>query len=210
MTAVRPLRKDAEENRKRLLSAAAQVFAARGPDAGVDEVARAAGVGMGTLYRRFPTKQALVDELVGELRSELAGAARAALDQPDARAVEHLLRQSGALLFVHRGCLHHLWHTTEARLACLQEFRAGIAEALSRSQRAATVRAELVPSDITVAFWSLRGVIEMTHAVAPNAWKRHLELILAGMRPAAEPLKQEPLTAKQLQALTRIGADRTS
>ncbi|MDQ1718021.1 MAG: hypothetical protein QOE89_1974, partial [Pseudonocardiales bacterium] len=63
--AARPLRRDAAENRERLLDAAIQVFAEHGLDAGVDEVARVAGVGTGTLYRRFPTKQALIDELVG-------------------------------------------------------------------------------------------------------------------------------------------------
>src|SRR3712207_6955599 len=69
--AAKPLRADAERNRRKLLAAAHAVFAARGLDAGVDEIAREAGVGMGTLYRRFPTKEALVrsEEHTSELQS---------------------------------------------------------------------------------------------------------------------------------------------
>src|SRR4051812_44395472 len=59
----RPLRADAERNRRRILAAASDVFAERGLDASLDEVAAAAGVGIGTVYRRFPDKEALIDEL---------------------------------------------------------------------------------------------------------------------------------------------------
>src|SRR5580692_7177997 len=59
----RPLRRDAERNRQRILAAAAAVFTERGLDATLDEVARAAGVGVGTVYRRFPDKETLVSEL---------------------------------------------------------------------------------------------------------------------------------------------------
>src|SRR5215207_2910982 len=62
----RPLRADAERNRLKLLAAAHRVFALRGLDAGVEEVAREAGVGVGTLYRRFPTKESLVEAVVEE------------------------------------------------------------------------------------------------------------------------------------------------
>src|SRR5215470_17846329 len=60
---VRPLRRDAERNRQRILAAAAEVFTERGLDATLDEVARAAGVGIGTVYRRFPDKESLIAEL---------------------------------------------------------------------------------------------------------------------------------------------------
>jgi AcrR family transcriptional regulator len=60
----RPLRRDAIENRRRVLDAAATVFAAHGLDAPVEEIAHAAGVGMGTLYRRFPNKEALIEQLM--------------------------------------------------------------------------------------------------------------------------------------------------
>jgi len=65
--AQRPLRKDAEQHRQQLLTAAVLVFNEQGLDASVTEIARVAGVGVGTLYRRFPTKEALVDALVREI-----------------------------------------------------------------------------------------------------------------------------------------------
>ncbi|MCW2526650.1 MAG: putative TetR family transcriptional regulator [Pseudonocardiales bacterium] len=202
---IRPLRKDAAENRKRLLVAAAQVFAEHGPEAGVEEVARAAGVGMGTLYRRFPTKQALVEELVAELRSGLAAIARSALEQPDERALEHLLMGAGTLLYAHRGCLHQLWQQTESGLEALQEFRDGIGVALARSQRAGTARPDLVPSDISMTLWAMRGVIEMTRTIAPAAWKRHLEVSLIGLRTDGPPLTEPALTVRQVAAISKVG-----
>lgn len=77
------LRRDAAENRQRLLDAAATVFSARGLDVGVDEIARVAGVGVGTLYRRFPTKDALISELVRQVLEDFVALARDACSAPD-------------------------------------------------------------------------------------------------------------------------------
>jgi AcrR family transcriptional regulator len=202
--AARPLRRDAADNRERILAAAAQVFAERGPDAGVEEVARAASVGMGTLYRRFPTKQALVDELVAALRRELAAVSRVALVRSAEAGLDHLMQGAGALLYSHRGCLHQLWHQSEAGIELLEEFRMNTAELLYRAQRAGVARTELVPSDISVALWGVRGVIEMTHRHAPNAWRRHLEVTIAGLAPNAAALTHRSLNAKEVRALTGI------
>src|ERR1700759_2475171 len=101
----RALRRDAAENRKRILDAAGRVFAEHGLDGSVEEVARVAGVGMGTLYRRFPTKQALIDELVGEARRGLLARARAAAEYSDGTGLEVLLVSAGALQAEQLGCL---------------------------------------------------------------------------------------------------------
>src|SRR5580765_2398854 len=81
--AARPLRRDARENLDRILVAARAAFAELGLDAGVEEIAGRAGVGMGTLYRRFPTKDALIDAVFEEHLDRLAAAAEAALQKPD-------------------------------------------------------------------------------------------------------------------------------
>src|SRR4051794_18831071 len=70
-TTERPLRRDAERNRQRILAAAAEVFAERGLGATLDDIARHAGVGVGTVYRRFPDKDALIDALFLERMGEL-------------------------------------------------------------------------------------------------------------------------------------------
>src|SRR3954466_7217768 len=81
-----PLRRDAQRNRDRIIAATRAAFQERGLDVGVDEIARCAGVGMGTLYRHFPTKAALIDAVVDERFHELTAAAERAIETPDAWA----------------------------------------------------------------------------------------------------------------------------
>src|SRR5919205_689932 len=79
----RPLRSDAERNRRRILEAAAEVFAERGLDASLDDIAAAAGVGVGTVYRRFPDKDVLIDALFEEKINHACRLAREALEHED-------------------------------------------------------------------------------------------------------------------------------
>src|SRR5579864_1563646 len=79
----RPLRRDAQRNRERILAAARQLFAERGIDATLDDVADRAGVGVGTVYRRYPNKDALLDELFEEGINELVTLAKESLVNPD-------------------------------------------------------------------------------------------------------------------------------
>ena len=97
-TAERPLRKDAERNRRRILDAAREVFAEHGLDAGLDHIARHAGLGVGTVYRRFPSKDVLVRRIAEEETSRLTEQARAALGQEDEpwSALSRFLRTSVA------------------------------------------------------------------------------------------------------------------
>jgi hypothetical protein len=68
---------------------------------------------------------------------------------------------------------------------------------LARAQATGAVRADLVYEDVTVLFWSLRGVIEATSSVSPDAWLRHLDLLLSSLTPSDQPLAHPPLTAEQ-------------
>ena len=83
-TAERPLRRDAQANRERIVAAARDAFAARGIEVSVEEIARGAGVGMGTLYRHFATKEELVDAVLEDAFEEFVDAAEQALEQEDA------------------------------------------------------------------------------------------------------------------------------
>jgi len=197
---IRPLRKDAAENRERLLRAASQVFAEQGLEASVEEVARVAGVGMGTLYRRFPTKEALIAELVRELQGEVLEEARQALTVEDGRGLEAFLEAAAAGQVSHRGCLPRLWNNEETADTA-KEIRRLIAELTRDAQAHGRVRADVTAADIVVVLWSLRGVIESTQPVAPDAWRRHLAVVLAGLRPSPEQLPGSPLTERQLQRL---------
>src|SRR5437868_5777618 len=90
------LRADAQRNLGRVLDAAAEVFAERGPDASVDEIARRAGVGHGTVFRRFPTKESLVAAVMCRRLEEITAAAEDLLEQPDAgEAFERFIWEIG-------------------------------------------------------------------------------------------------------------------
>src|SRR6202451_657300 len=129
----RQLRRDAAEHREPLLDAATQVFASQGLNASVEEIARLAGVGMGTLYRRFPTKEALIEELVREQLCEVVTAATAAKQLPDGLGLEAFLWRVGELFAARGGCLSRLW--TEANTATLvEEVRRLMRELLADSQ----------------------------------------------------------------------------
>ena len=178
----RKLRRDAEQNRRRVLDAADAVFAERGLDAGVEDVARAAGVGVGTLYRRFPTKEALVGELVREVLTAVVGAAEAAREAPDGGGLEQFIRVAAAAQASHRGCLGRLWAepgAAELRARC----RVVVEQLVRDAREAGRIRQDATAADVDLLFWSLRGVLEATRVVRPDAWTRHVELMLAGLRP---------------------------
>jgi AcrR family transcriptional regulator len=195
----RPLRRDAAENRARILLAAGRVFDTHGLDAGVEEIAREAGVGMGTLYRRFPTKDALIAALVQDLLEAVIAMAREAAKESDGKGLECFLEAASEYWASNPGCLARLWHDTESGL--VQTARQLISELLSDAKRHQQVRAELTATDLNVILWSLRGVIQTTRSLAPDAWRRHLELLIAGMRPAEITLTQPALSQENLDAI---------
>jgi AcrR family transcriptional regulator len=204
----RPLRRDAAYNRERLLVAASLVFTEHGLDAGVEEIARRAGVGVGTLYRRFATKQALIDELVATIRLELVELARDAAAVADGTGLEQLLRGVGEVQTRHGAFLGRVWQHSDAELGAMEEFRDLLPQILRQAQQHHRARSDIAASDISLVMWSTAGVIETTRHVAPRAWRRHLDLLLSGLRPAggklpAEPLREKPLTTAEIR---RVGA----
>jgi AcrR family transcriptional regulator len=190
------LRQDAARNRVKILAAALAVFDEEGVDVGVELIAHRAGVGMGTLYRRFPTKELLIEAVVDELLERVLNVARAALENESASdGFAEFLRSVGWLQFEHAGCLGRLWSRSD------NEWRSRIEvltrTLLSRAQEAGTVRQDLVYEDVIVLFWSLRGVIEATSSISPDAWLRYFELLLLSLAPSARPLRFPPLTAEE-------------
>jgi AcrR family transcriptional regulator len=192
------MRSDALKNRERLLTAAGQVFEEKGLEASVADVARAAGVGMGTLYRRFPSKEALIEALVCEVLEATIAMAREAAAWPDGTGLEHFLRASSAYQAEHLGCLPKLWNTDHHLVKTARQLLAGL---LADAQSHGRVRPDLRSTDISLVMWSIRGVLETTRANAPEAWKRHLDLLVAGMRPADAALEHRPLSQNQVDRI---------
>jgi AcrR family transcriptional regulator len=196
--APRPLRRDAARNRDRLLAAASEVFDAHGLDASVAEVARVAGVGMGTLYRRFPTKDALIDALVHEVLGATIRMAQEAADHSDGTGLERFLEASSVYQAEHLGCLPRLWSTDHKMVKAVRSL---IGQLLADAQQHGRIRADLTSTDITMVMWSIRGILETTRSLAPDAWRRHLDLLLAGMRPSTEKLPHPPVKQARIDTI---------
>jgi AcrR family transcriptional regulator len=210
----RPPRRDAQRNRALLVAAARAVFEEEGIDASVDRITERAGVGTGTLYRHFPTREALVDALFEERADELLAVARRALEHDDAGEGLRLLFEEIVALQRTNRILRELVLRQSPRAGLVGEARAEIVrlseELLERARAQGVVRADFSVADLTMLFWSLRPLVEATAGVAPDAWRRHLGFVLDGLRPAAaSPAAAEPLSAEQLeQATQRLRARR--
>jgi AcrR family transcriptional regulator len=197
----RPLRRDAEANRERILRAAGELFAARGLDASVEEIAATADVGMGTLYRRFPTKDALIAALVDDVLETMLALAESALDAPDGLGLERYIEAGCRYQAEHPGCLPRLWNASSGAEQLIARVRSVVSRLLSDAKAHRRVRADVTATDVTVLMWSVRGVIETSHCVAPDAWRRHLDILIAGLRPASAPLPHPALTRRQVDLI---------
>jgi AcrR family transcriptional regulator len=186
------LRRDAADNQRRLLEAAVAEFNEQGMDACVEQIAHRAGVGIGTFYRRFGTKDALVDRLVDDLLSELAESAARSIAAGDGNGLELFLRDVATALAHHRGILARLWSANAKAHSAL--LRPLVLELLATAQGQGAIRTEVTGNDLSVLMWSMRGIIELTDDSAAAACQRHLDIVLAGMRPDAEPLRHAALS----------------
>ncbi|TQM29453.1 TetR/AcrR family transcriptional regulator [Nocardia bhagyanarayanae] len=204
----KPLRSDARRNRDALVTAARQVFTERGLDAPLKEVAARAGVAIGTLYNRFPTRDDLIAAAVEdrlEAGSRIAEQAREIDDPWDSFAylVEKVCELQASDRLLSDLALRAAPSPAVARA---QEYGHGLMrEIITRAQRAGVLRTDWVLEDIAFITWSHTRVLEATAHIAPEAWRRNLALTLDGLRaPAAHPLPAPPLTeAELMQALRK-------
>src|SRR4051794_1552418 len=196
-------RRDAERNRQKLLDAGREVFA---EDAGAsfEEIARRAGVGIGTLYRHFPTRDALVAEIYAEHIEEVLRAAEDAAGGEDAweglvAFFERVLELQARNLPL-RGVF--LRPAADAALAERRRLiQPALARLVARGREQGVLRPDFTLGDLSLALWSFAPIFEATAAVAPQVWRRHLQILLDGMRPAAAtPQRVRPLAGKQLEA----------
>jgi AcrR family transcriptional regulator len=191
----RPLRADAARNRALVLEAAREAFAEHGLSVGVEEIARRAGVGKGTLYRRFPTKEALVLAIFDDGLADLEAAAREAARVADPwDAFAGFLAASARMQAANQGFLDMVARELGPGLLGGEPRRrlmAIAARPLRRAQEAGAVRADLGPDDVVML---LRMVGSTTRPAAgsrsPEArWRRYLAVLLDALRPgAASPL----------------------
>jgi AcrR family transcriptional regulator len=205
-----PLRADAERNRQRLLAAAKDVFATRGLDVTLDEVARHAGVGTGTAYRRFPNKDALIDALMVDRIGEFAAIARECLEEPDPWVgLTSYFERALALQAADRGLKEILFSSGRGRERSTHARRAiapVVAKLVKRAVEAGAVRSDFSTSDVPLINFMLNMVVDFGRDIEPDLYKRYLAIVLDGLRPRddLDPLPVAALKVKDFQeALAR-------
>jgi AcrR family transcriptional regulator len=203
------VRKDAERNRQRILEAARTGFAERGLSITLDDIAKLAGVGVGTVYRRFPNKELLIDALFEDRIGEVAAAAEEALGDDDGwRALTTFLERAIELIAGDRGLRELVLGTAYGpqRVQLARSRIKPLAERLvARAQAQGTLREDFAASDFPLLLMMIDAVVDTTRAV-PDTWKRPLALIVDGMlarRDAPTPLPAPALDDDQLDAALR-------
>ncbi|HVV10705.1 helix-turn-helix domain-containing protein [Amycolatopsis sp.] len=201
----RPLRRDAELNRQRMIAAAREVFRERGFETTLDDVAARAGLGVGTVYRRFPNKEHLVDAMFAERLDGIGELAHAALERDDAwQGFVDFLWQAAELIAEDRG-LHDVMvskafghqRVAEARDRLIPV----VQELVQRAQRSGCLRADFEPQDMVVLFKMIGAAAQYTHPVSPDLWKRYFALVLDSLRGRPGPPSPLPLKAPEIELL---------
>jgi AcrR family transcriptional regulator len=180
-----PMRADARRNREAVISAAKRLFADQGLDAQMPDVARAAKVGVGTVYRHFPTKDDLVAAMAAERFERLADRAREDLEADDPwEGVADFIRFSAEIQAEDRGLCEVMGSRPEvmdaaARAAGLGEL---CDELVRRAQRSGDLRGDLVWEDIPMIACGLGRIAQATTGPAAGRWPRLVDIILDGLR----------------------------
>ena len=204
----RPLRKDAERNRQRILTAAGELFAERGLGVTLDDIAHHAGVGVGTVYRRYPNKEVLIDALFEQRIQAICAIAADALAIADPwDAFVYYLEKGAELQARDRGLKELLSCSTHGGQPVVEakvRLRANVTAVYDRAKAAGVLRADVAPFDSPIIHFMLGAVMDRSREVEPELWRRYLGLMLDGLRPeSATPLSVEALTAEQLDAVMK-------
>jgi AcrR family transcriptional regulator len=184
----RPLRADARRNRERVLTAARAVFAEQGRDAQMDDVARRADVGVGTVYRHFPTKDALLNALSDELFAVVAAFVRTLMDMEDGWEAFHRAMWFGAEKTAGDRAFTEIMAASRdfPPRTCpgKEDLIVTTGELMARAKAQGRMRPDVVIDDIPLVMCGVGSASGMPHR-APDAWRRHLAIVLDGMRAEA-------------------------
>ncbi len=182
----RGLRRDALRNYERILDAAREAFGESGAHACMEEIAARAGVGVGTVYRRFASKDALIDELLRLALEQLNSAAELALARTDGYGLHALLRAFGRS-FAEHACYANLLMERQPDASVARRLREAMIELTSRAVSAGTVAPDTTIDDVVALTSAMRGLIHAAGDLSPQAWQRFLDIHLAGLRVTVTP-----------------------
>ena len=206
----RPLRRDAERNRQRILEAASAAFAEDGLSVTLDEIARRAGVGVGTIYRRFPDKEQLIDALFEARMNEIAAEAEAALLDADPwTGLVRFLETATAQHACDRGFKEVALSGAHGRERVARARRLMfplVSKLVARAQADGSLRDDVEPTDMPLLQLMLGSLSECTREADPESWRRYLGIITDGLRTRRDgptPLDREALSPEQTQDAMR-------
>ena len=192
------LRADAASNRARLLEAARTVFGRDGVSAPLSAVAAEAGVGIATLYRRFPERGDLIAEAFADALAQYTASTAYALAAEDPwDGFAGLVTEVGEIEARNRGFTHLIQSDARPLRGLGGDRAAGrhaVEEVVRRGQAAGVLRGDLTGEDVPVISFAIAGILETTRDDVPDAWRRHVALVLDGCRAGAAvaPLPPAP------------------
>ncbi len=216
MGETRPLRADAERNRRRLLDAAQDVFSERGLDVGVAEIAAQAGVGRGTLFRNFATKEDLIAAIVSEKMREVTERGRVLLAAPDPEdALFELMQEMVGRQQTDRALFEAVHDTFLANPEILKAYEdlVGVIEQLvARAQEAGTIRTDVGAVDLLMMIKGACEAAVALHHVDPQIAQRQLDLVRAAISVAAsqQPLRGRAPTIQDFERASLTSAQKTA
>jgi AcrR family transcriptional regulator len=181
----RPLRKDAARNRALLLEAARQVFAERGLEASLDDVAHRAGLGVGTAYRHFANKYELAQAILAEAVDEVVGVAERAASADDPwTGIVAFVERAAEMQSADRGLREVLMgvHDPEQMERVSDRISTPLNTMVDRAKATGAVRPDLEVSDLGIVVLMLCTVADVTGDASPDLWRRYLPMLLAGLR----------------------------
>ena len=201
----RPLRKDAARNRALLIASGREVFARRGLEASLDEVARQAGVGIGTAYRHFANKFELAEALMREAIDEVVAAAEEGAAATD--PWQGLIGFLEAVLEVQtkdRGLREVLTGVGGPHKSddVYERMNPPIQTIMGRARAAGVIRADVEPSDLGCIIAMLCEVSDLGADTQPALWRRYFDVLVAGLRPGGPPLVGPALTDEAFRELS--------
>jgi AcrR family transcriptional regulator len=206
----KPLRKDAERNRQRILDAASELFAQRGLGVTLNDIAHHAGVGVGTVYRRFPEKSQLIDDLFEQRIEGLVALSDDALADADPWHGLTTFLQRALELQAGDRALHELIVGAPDGMDRICRIRDRLLprgeELVARAQASGQLRKDIAATDIPVVQLMVGSVMDASRDEAPDLWRRSLEIVLRGLSAtpdAIAPLSGEPLEPAQVDAVMR-------
>jgi AcrR family transcriptional regulator len=191
VTIDRPLRADAARNRSLLLAAATAEFAERGPEASVADIARRAGIGKGTVFRHFPTKDDLLAAVVLDRIDGLAAHAQELVTAEDAAAalLEFMEAAAGRQQQLDLSFLREAGEINDRLAGAQARLFTAIVVLVERAQAAGAIRADISGMDVILLMCAPNHVVSFVPDPSPELWRRYLGIIFDGLRPdGAQPL----------------------